>query len=399
MQRVFTDTEPDVEPVAAFVDELVAKPDAAIGLAIFPRVALHARRLGEVRRTRPARAQRIPRRRLSPGLSPARRPRARWRRGWCPPIRRTPDPTLQLVRASLLDNLRGQVSPTTSRETTTRPSRREAPLRSRPCSMTSGGIGTRATSGRRPKRRRSCHGPGPAPGMGGRDLRRFRRETTPSGDLVRPRHTRCYYRGPCEAGPYWSGWVSRCWPRAAVTTSRPANNPPPLRIRPPTRRRARCARPGNICMLAGTGVPGDGQDGLPARETRLYLPQDTTVGPDGRPYVVDWNNHRIRVIEADGRMRIVAGAGELGIAADDPSTGRLNHPDQRDLRSARLARRDVDRRVAQQPRQEGRASPAGLIIDMCGTGKRGFAGNGGPAAMAVLDLPVAHRVRRRRKSF
>ena len=26
---------------------------------------------------------------------------------------------------------------------------------------------------------------------------------------------------------------------------------------------------------------------------------------------------------------------------------------------------------------------------MCGTGKRGFAGNGGPAAMATLDLPVA----------
>ena len=32
-QRVFTDAEPDVESVAAFVDELCAKPDAAIGLA------------------------------------------------------------------------------------------------------------------------------------------------------------------------------------------------------------------------------------------------------------------------------------------------------------------------------------------------------------------------------
>ena len=115
-QRVFTDAEPDVEPVAAFVDELVAKPDAAIGLAIFPRVALHARRLGEVRRTRPARARRVPRRRLSPRLSPARRRGAAIPRGWSPLIRRTPDPTLQLVRASLLENLRGQVSDDVARD-------------------------------------------------------------------------------------------------------------------------------------------------------------------------------------------------------------------------------------------------------------------------------------------
>ena len=60
--------------------------------------------------------------------------------------------------------------------------------------------------------------------------------------------------------------------------------------------------------------------------TRLYLPQDMTVGPDGRLYVVDWNNHRIRVIGADGVMHIVAGIGELGPSVDDPSTDRLNHP-------------------------------------------------------------------------
>jgi serine/threonine-protein kinase len=31
----------------------------------------------------------------------------------------------------------------------------------------------------------------------------------------------------------------------------------------------------------------------------------------------------------------------------------------------------------------------GTVTDVCGTGKRGFAGNGGPAAAATLDLPVA----------
>jgi hypothetical protein len=150
---------------------------------------------------------------------------------------------------------------------------------------------------------------------------------------------------------------------------------------------ALCAS-GQICTLAGTGVPGDGADGLPARETRLYLPQDTTVGPDGRVYVVDWNNHRVRVIDGDGRMRIVAGAGELGIAADDPSTGRLNHPTN--VTFDPLGSPDEMWIAAwHNSRVKMVDLTTGSIIDMCGTGKRGFAGNGGPAAAATLDLPVA----------
>src|SRR5262245_25071510 len=74
---------------------------------------------------------------------------------------------------------------------------------------------------------------------------------------------------------------------------------------------------GQICTIAGTGIAGDGADDLPALQTRLYLPQDTTFGPDGRLYVVDWNNHRIRVIDAGRQMHIVAGIGELGPSVDD----------------------------------------------------------------------------------
>jgi hypothetical protein len=114
-RRVFTGAEPDVASVAAFVGELVAKPDAAIGLAIFPRVSCTVgawEKFAErVRRTRgecliaafhpdyvPARGD---------ALSPA---------SLVPFIRRTPDPTLQLVRASLLENLRGQISDDVARD-------------------------------------------------------------------------------------------------------------------------------------------------------------------------------------------------------------------------------------------------------------------------------------------
>ncbi|HMF44553.1 MAG TPA: hypothetical protein VKQ32_27955 [Polyangia bacterium] len=161
--------------------------------------------------------------------------------------------------------------------------------------------------------------------------------------------------------------------------------PPPPSASPTTT--ALCAS-GQICTVAGTGIAGDGADGLPALQTRLYLPQDTTVGPDNHLYVVDWNNHRIRMIDDDGTMRIVAGAGELGLAADDPSTDRLNHPTNVTFdpmgpptelwiaawHNSRVKKVDLT---------------TGTIVDVCGTGMRGFAGNGGPAELATLNLPVA----------
>jgi DNA-binding beta-propeller fold protein YncE len=155
---------------------------------------------------------------------------------------------------------------------------------------------------------------------------------------------------------------------------------------PPTTSSALCAS-GHICTLAGTGIAGDGQDGLPARDTRLYLPQDTTFGPDGRLYVVDWNNHRIRVVEQDWRMTIVAGIGELGLSVDDPASGRLNHPTN--VTFDPLGPPDLMTVAAwhnSRIKQVQVGSPD--ILDVCGNGKRGFAGNGGPAAMATLDLPV-----------
>jgi sugar lactone lactonase YvrE len=146
--------------------------------------------------------------------------------------------------------------------------------------------------------------------------------------------------------------------------------------------------PGFIATVAGTGIAGDGADGQPALATRLYLPQDMTVGPDGRLFVVDWNNHRIRAVNADGTMTIVAGIGELGPNVDDPSTDRLNHPtnvtfDANGLmviaawHNSRVKTVDLS------------LPEPGNIVNICGTGKRGFAGNGGPASAATLDLPVA----------
>jgi hypothetical protein len=114
-QRVFTDATPDAAAVASFIDELIAKEHAAIGLAIFPLVACTVsaweKFAEQVRRSRGSflAAAFHPDYGAPAGgpLEPAR---------LVPFIRRTPDPTLQLVRASLLDGLRGQVSDDVARD-------------------------------------------------------------------------------------------------------------------------------------------------------------------------------------------------------------------------------------------------------------------------------------------
>jgi DNA-binding beta-propeller fold protein YncE len=159
---------------------------------------------------------------------------------------------------------------------------------------------------------------------------------------------------------------------AAMTTM-----PPP----PPPCEQA----PGVICTVAGTGIAGDGADDRPALDTRLYLPQDVSIAPDGRLYIVDWNNHRIRARQDDGTLHIVAGIGELGPSSDDPSTGRLNHPTQ-------VTFDGVGHLVIaawHNSRIKTLDAATGELLDVCGNGKRGFAGDGGPAATATLDLPVA----------
>ena len=78
-------------------------------------------------------------------------------------------------------------------------------------------------------------------------------------------------------------------------------SPPPDDLTPPTP---------IISTVIGNGVAGDNGDGLPGTETALYLPQDVSFGPDGRLYVADWNNHRIRRV-ADG---VVESPGSTGRA-------------------------------------------------------------------------------------
>ena len=143
---------------------------------------------------------------------------------------------------------------------------------------------------------------------------------------------------------------------------------------------------GQICTIAGNGDNAYLGDDGPATEASMSLPMDTRVGPDGTLYILDWNNHRIRRITADGDMVHVAGRGELGGTLDDPANSDFNHPtgmlfsvDGSSLLIAAWHNSIV--------RSFDFATEA--IVDNCGDGRRAYFGDGSPAVDASLDLPTS----------
>jgi sugar lactone lactonase YvrE len=142
-----------------------------------------------------------------------------------------------------------------------------------------------------------------------------------------------------------------------------------------------------INTIAGTGIPGINEEGLAPLESHLYLPQDTTVGPDGNLYIVDWNNHRIRRIR-DGYIETIAGTGELGDARDgDALYTQFNHPtnvcfDADGNMIVAAWHNSLVKRLNFKP--DGSPDKA---VTIAGTGARAFGGDGGPGVEARLDLP------------
>jgi DNA-binding beta-propeller fold protein YncE len=144
--------------------------------------------------------------------------------------------------------------------------------------------------------------------------------------------------------------------------------------------------PGTVCTVAGTGDDGDGADNLPPLETMLALPCDVTFAPNGQMVIVDWNNHRIRMLQEDGTLKVVAGIGELGVGLSNDVVGdRLNHPTDVTF--------DPEGRMVIAAWHNSRVKrldlATGKLEDIAGNGKRSYSGDGGDALMAALNLPAS----------
>src|SRR5437762_3270140 len=83
-----------------------------------------------------------------------------------------------------------------------------------------------------------------------------------------------------------------------------------------------------ITNLAGTGEAGYSGDGGPAEQARLNNPYGIARGPDGGLYICDMENHVIRRVARDGTISTVAGTGKRGYAGDGGPArqAELNEP-------------------------------------------------------------------------
>lgn len=143
---------------------------------------------------------------------------------------------------------------------------------------------------------------------------------------------------------------------------------------------------GVIHTIAGTGQPGFGGDGGPARKALFQQPHSIQFDREDNLYICDIGNHRIRRVDArSGLVTTFAGTGEKKLPTDGArfATSPLFGPRAMDFDAQGnlwLALREGNAVYKLDLR-------AGTLHHAAGNGKKGFTGNGGPATQATLSGP------------
>jgi sugar lactone lactonase YvrE len=141
---------------------------------------------------------------------------------------------------------------------------------------------------------------------------------------------------------------------------------------------------GTVTTVAGTGQAGFGGDGGPATTALLSDPKAVLAGPRGEIYIADSANDRVRVVDPSGVISTLAGSGTAGFSGDGGSApaAQLNAPRALALDPAGnlYVADDNNDRVR-------RIDPGGIITTVAGNGTTGYAGDDGPAAAAQLNRP------------
>jgi len=140
-----------------------------------------------------------------------------------------------------------------------------------------------------------------------------------------------------------------------------------------------------ITTVAGTGNPGYAGDGGSAVQALLNNPFDLAFAPDGSLIFSDTFNHCIRRIDARSReISTLAGTGERGFAGDGGPAARaqLNEP-----YGVVVDRSGVVYFADRLNRRVRRIDAGGTISTLAGDGSGRFSGDGGLAAAAGLAEP------------
>lgn len=141
---------------------------------------------------------------------------------------------------------------------------------------------------------------------------------------------------------------------------------------------------GIISTVAGNGTSGFGGDGGSATDAQLAWPRGVAVDPAGNLYIADTNNNRIREV-SNGTITTIAGNGTYGFSGDGgpAAEATLSFPTGIALDSS------GNLYIADTMNNRVREISNGTISTIAGTGIYGVVGDGGPAAAAELEGPIA----------
>lgn len=142
---------------------------------------------------------------------------------------------------------------------------------------------------------------------------------------------------------------------------------------------------GMISTFAGNGTPGYSGDGGLATAAELSDVMAVAVDPQGNVYIADASNRRIRKVTLDGRINTIAGIGVEGFSGDGgpaisamigrpvalafDGSGNLYFADSTNQRIRKI-------------------TTAGTILTVAGNGVDAYSGDGGQAVSASLGFPI-----------
>ena len=139
---------------------------------------------------------------------------------------------------------------------------------------------------------------------------------------------------------------------------------------------------GAISVFAGTGVSGSTGDGGPATSARINA-SGLAVGPHGDVYIDDTN--RYRSIDSEGFIHAFAGTGVQGFSGDGGPAVEAKFSDQ----VSGIAVDASGNVYLNDPHnfRIRRVDPGGTITTVIGAAGEGYSGDGGPAADARIGTP------------
>jgi DNA-binding beta-propeller fold protein YncE len=140
---------------------------------------------------------------------------------------------------------------------------------------------------------------------------------------------------------------------------------------------------GLVSTVAGNGEKGVPTDGARATKQPLVDPRAQAVDRQGNLWILERGGHALRVVDAAGTIKTVAGTGKPGMGTGPALQAALNGPKHlcidRDG-TVLIADSENHRIVRYDPK-------AGTLTPVAGTGKKGAAGLGGDPLKAELAQP------------